>query len=742
MKTFQEWLKESSYRTATDYPQDSVEHPEGSVRRHSMMVRHSLDAAIDLIKQKQQQDPEGPLSNLDLNFSPNEYNILRLAGNLHDIGKGSSMSIELKDGGRTRIKNIGHDQPEHFEKGMSELGPAWQQMYSKADPQDKEDLWWLIKHHMSLDDERGIGNRELKREILDDQGKYKSDRRIKLLLVLLLMDRMGRGGTPTSWQSAKQFAQSNVEPARRGLNAIDKTTFLHKQKLDRDEARASKPMPNDPEGFVLGMREKGRDNTSIRLGLKSKFKDLTDQEINQLLGESRVRFRTFFESEDDEPATMKANIPLGEFQAGAELISDNFKKAGYTIYIAGGTVRDYLMNVFHDIPFKIKDVDFATNANSEDIKQVLESMGIKAISTGESFGVIVAYINKIKYDIATFREESGYSDSRRPDNVKPSDAKNDYRRRDFTMNALFYEMPEESGGLGTIIDFGKGRGFEAIKQKKVQTVGLADDRFGEDPLRVLRGVRFHGIFNTDNLKDVVDPETFEAMKKFGNLEGVSPERIQAEFTAALLKARDPRVVLHGFDSIGALPYMFPGLNLDMDAVDHLTHLPNSPDVSNLSGRDKEEVERRHDNKKIILTLATLLRKAGTPQEVRNKLNKLRGWPNEIVDEVASLIQTWLITQNPTPQNMSQHAMSLSKKNGGFRRELVSDFHPMVGHEVDSDHLSHLGTYEPPTFNGEDIQRDLGLAKPGPEVGKEIQRRSADHYADSLRRWKNNPPMEQ
>ena len=55
MKTFQEWLKESSYRTATDYPQDSVEHPEGSVRRHSMMVRHSLDAAIDLIKQKQQQ---------------------------------------------------------------------------------------------------------------------------------------------------------------------------------------------------------------------------------------------------------------------------------------------------------------------------------------------------------------------------------------------------------------------------------------------------------------------------------------------------------------------------------------------------------------------------------------------------------------------------------------------------------------------------------------------------------------
>ena len=526
--------------------------------------------------------------------------------------------------------------------------------------------------------------------------------------------------------------------------------WLIKEEEQYHAVSASIPMPSEVDilskifkKFDADLKQKGRNSEEIRAALSGKFRDLSPEIINSLLGESRLSFRAFFESmEDDEPATMKANIPLGEFQKGAELISNNFKKAGYTIYIAGGTIRDYLMSKFHDVPFKIKDVDFATDANPNDIKNVLDNIGVKSIPKGESFGVISAIIDKIEYEIATFREESGYSDSRRPDNVKPSDAKNDYRRRDFTMNALFYDMPDKSGGLGTIIDFGKGRGIEDIKQKKVQTVGSATDRFGEDPLRVLRGVRFHGIFNTDNLKDIVDPETFEAMKKFGNLKGVSPERIQAEFTAALLKARDPRVVLHGFDSIGALPYMFPGLNLDMDAVDHLKHLPNSPDVSSLSGTEKKEVERRHGNKKIILTLATLLRKAGTPQEIRNKLNKLRGWPNEIVDEVASLIQTWLITQNPTPQNMSQHAMSLSKKNGGFRRELVSNFHTMVGHEVDSDHLSHLGTYEPPTFSGEDIQRDLGLAKPGPEVGKEIQRRSADHYADSLSRLKNKPPMEQ
>jgi tRNA nucleotidyltransferase/poly(A) polymerase len=733
MKCFNEWLSESSLRQQLKVPQNPKHHPEGGVDRHTMMVRSSLEPAIKILQEKQKNDPSGPLSNLDLSFASEDMNILRLAGLLHDIGKGDTLDP-------VKLSAHGHEDPENFEKAMQRLGPIWHQMYSQSNQSDKDDLWWVIKYHMSLKDKEGFQNKSLKKEILDDQGKYKPDRKIKLLLVFLLMDRMGRGGeSGIPWQKAKQFAQGNTSAAARGLEGIDATASMYKQDLDKIASRASKPMSSDPVGFVSSMREKGKPNEIIRSALRGRFPNLTDTEITQLLGESRMKFKVFFESEEDKPSTMEANIPLGKFQKGAQLISDNFKSAGFTIYIVGGTVRDYLMSQFHDVPFKIKDVDFATNATSDEVKQVLINMGIEPIAKGESFGVISAVIDKIEYEIATFREESGYSDNRRPDTVKPSDAKNDYRRRDFTINALYYEMPNEFGGQGTIIDYGKGQGLEDIKQKKIRPVGSAEDRFGEDRLRVLRGVRFHGIFNKENLKDIVDPETFEAMKKFSTLEGVSPERIQAEFVAALFKARDPKVILHGFESIGALPYMFPGLVLDMEAVDHLANLPSLPNVSGLEAKEQDKIEKNHNKKKVILTLATLLRKSGTPQEVRNKLNKLN-WPNDIVDEVAFLMQTWSILQNPTPQNISQHATSFSKKNPDFRKELIRGFHPMIGHEVDSDHLSHLGDYEPPILSGQEIQRDLGLTKPGPEIGKEIARRTADHYSDSFFKWKNRPPM--
>lgn len=739
MIDFRTWLTESSLGDELNFPQDPKHHPEGGVRRHTMMVRHSLDQAINLLQKQQVSNPDGPLSNLDLNITPDEYNILRLAGLLHDIGKGNTLKRIKRADGSEGITHQGHDEPVFFQPAMQRLGPAWQKMYKEASPADREDLWYLIKNHMALDDDKGIEERALKGDMLDGQGKYKPERRVKLLLVLFLMDRLGRGGQPTDWQTAKQFAQNNIEDAKLGLRGMDITSKAHKERSDFIASRTTKPMPDDPVGFVGGMRQKGKPNEIIRSALKMRFPNLTDLEIVKLLGESRISFKVFFESEEDKPSTMEATIPLGKFQRGAQLISDNFKNMGFTIYIVGGTVRDYLMSQFHNVPFKIKDVDFATNATSDEIKKVLTSMNIEPIAKGESFGVISAVIDKIEYEIATFREESGYSDNRRPDTVKPSDAKNDYRRRDFTINALYYDMPNESGGQGTIIDFGKGQGFEDIKQKKVRTVGGAEDRFGEDRLRILRGVRFHGIFNKENLKDIVDPETFDAMKKFSTLEGVSPERIQAEFVAALLKARDPKVILHGFESIGALPYMFPGLILDMEAVDHLANLPSPPNMSDLDAKEQDKIEKNHNKKKIILTLATLLRKAGTPQEIRSKLNKLN-WPNDIVDEVAFLIQTWSIVQNPTPQSVSQHATSFSKKNPDLRRELIRNFHPIIGHEVSSDHLHHLGTYEPPVLSGQEIQRDLGLAKPGPEIGKEIARRTTDHYSDSFFRWKNNPPM--
>lgn len=423
----------------------------------------------------------------------------------------------------------------------------------------------------------------------------------------------------------------------------------------------------------------------------------------------------------------KVYIPLGKFEKGAVFLSNCFKDAGKTFYVVGGTVRDYLMSHYHGMSFEIKDVDFATDALTQEVVVILNNAGIKYIGKGESFGVISAIIDKQEFEIATFREESGYEDRRRPSTVKASNAKNDYRRRDFTFNALYYDMPCEKGSLGTIIDFGGGKGFEDIKARKVNPVGSAHDRFAEDPLRVLRGVRFHGIFNTENLIDVLDPETFDAMKKFSTLEGVSPERIQAEFVAALTKARDPRVIIRGFDSIDALPYIFPGLQLDLDAVDYLEKLPSSFKL-------KGEYQQKYSSNKVILVLALLFRKAGPPEQIRFSLNKMK-WPNDIVDEVVSLIKSWLITQKPTSNQLSQHAVSLYKKNPETRRELLRQFSPMIEHEVDQAHFAHLGEYQPTKFSGEDIQKELGLSKMGPEIGARMKELQASDYEKSFKNWR-------
>jgi tRNA nucleotidyltransferase (CCA-adding enzyme) len=726
MKSFQQWIIESSLRDQLQVPQNPKHHPEGPVDRHTMMVRASLNPAIQLIKNKQAEDPTGPLSNLDLNFTKEDINILRFAGLLHDIGKGDALDPET-------LSAHGHEDPRTFEKAMRRLGPIWHQMYEKANLQDKDDLWWVIKYHMSLKDKDGFQNKALKKELLDENGKYKPDRKIKLLLVLLLMDRMGRGGQGgVDWNTAKQFAQSNTGAAEQGLSGIYKTSDLYSSEMNRRTKSASQPIGDNPEIVVQNLKQKGRTTDQIRMALTGMTKNgkfnLTSDEIESLIKESKMNFRQFIESQESEPATMRANIPLGKFENGSTILSNVFKDAGKTFYVVGGTVRDYLMSKYHGVPFEIKDVDFATDALSNEVIQILENAGIKYIPKGEAFGVISAIIDHQEFEIATFREESGYEDRRRPSSVKASDAKNDYRRRDFTFNALYYDMPREAGGLGTIIDFGGGKGFDDIKQKKVNPVGSAHDRFSEDPLRVLRGVRFHGIFNTDHLKDVLDPQTFEAMKKFSSLEGVSPERIQAEFVAALIKARDPRIVLHGFDAIGALPYMFPGMTLDMDAVEHLEKLPSS---LGLKGEEKENVNKN----KVVLTLAVLLRKAGSPDEIRKRLNSMK-WPNDVVDEVSSLIKSWNVAKNPTHDDMSQHAVSLYKKNPSQRRELLRQFHPMVGHEVDQDHLAHLGQYEPTKFSGEDIQKELGLTKMGPEIGAEMRKRQANDYETSFQRWKN------
>jgi hypothetical protein len=273
---FREFM-ESSLRDQLNVPQNPLHHPEGDVARHTYMVRTALPLAIKMLHARQSEYPDGPFSNLDFNFSSQDMNLLRLGGLLHDIGKGPALNPET-------LSAHGHEDDEMFEKGMSRLGTPWQMMYKNAAPADKDVLWFMIRHHMSLDDRLGFGSR-LRREIIDENGKYRNDRRVKLLLVLMMMDRIGRGGSPDMSRSqARDFVFGNKEPGDKRLNAMDKSSVAAKLQGDKEKFHRKPPAPNDPAIFVAMLKARNLDNSEIKKALKNKRPDLSQEEINRIIG--------------------------------------------------------------------------------------------------------------------------------------------------------------------------------------------------------------------------------------------------------------------------------------------------------------------------------------------------------------------------------------------------------------------------------------------------------------------------
>ena len=272
MLSFRQYLKESSLRDELDVPQNPDHHPEGKVHRHTLMVRAALDQTIQMIKDRQEKDPNGPLSLLDLNFSNSDMNVLRLGALLHDVGKGNALDPAT-------LSAHGHEDPNMFEPAMKRLGPQWQGMYAKASSQDKDDLWFIISNHMSLSDKAGMP-KSLWRKLVDQNGNYKNERKVKLLLALFLMDRMGRGAPPGSREDAKKFVYSNTGPGHVRLDAIDATHVASKKQLDKERLHTKAPAPDSPEAFISHLRANGRPDDVIKKALKGKRPDLSPDEID------------------------------------------------------------------------------------------------------------------------------------------------------------------------------------------------------------------------------------------------------------------------------------------------------------------------------------------------------------------------------------------------------------------------------------------------------------------------------
>lgn len=206
----------------------------------------------------------------------------------------------------------------------------------------------------------------------------------------------------------------------------------------------------------------------------------------------------------------------GEFKAALPVLN-KIKKAGFEAYFVGGSVRDAILGL------EVNDVDIATSAYPEEIKHIFP----KTVDVGIEHGTVMVLHGGESYEVTTFRTESTYQDYRRPDSVTfVRSLEEDLKRRDFTINAF---AVDESG---EIHDYFNGK--EDLNNRLIRAVGVADERFNEDALRMMRGVRF-----ASQLDFSIEEETKQAMKRHAPLlEHIAVERIQVEWIKLLLgKAR-------------------------------------------------------------------------------------------------------------------------------------------------------------------------------------------------------------
>lgn len=200
------------------------------------------------------------------------------------------------------------------------------------------------------------------------------------------------------------------------------------------------------------------------------------------------------------------------------------EEAGFQAYAVGGCVRDLLTGT------QPVDWDVSTSAAPEETAAVFHDR--KVIETGLKHGTLTVLMDGLPIEMTAFRVDGPYSDFRRPDSVAfTRDLGLDLSRRDFTVNAMAY-----SPGEGLIDPFG---GRADIENRIIRCVGDPDTRFGEDALRILRGLRF-----ASALDYTIEAKTAESLlKNRGLLKNIAAERIQKELVKLLCGKAVERVLL-------------------------------------------------------------------------------------------------------------------------------------------------------------------------------------------------------
>lgn len=419
-------------------------------------------------------------------------------------------------------------------------------------------------------------------------------------------------------------------------------------------------------------------------------------------------------------------------------ITRTLKAKGYLAYFAGGSVRDFLRG---EIP---KDYDIATTASPEEIEKLFP----KTLAIGKQFGVILVIQEGKPFEVATFRQEGPYRDGRHPSEVTFTTPEEDARRRDFTVNGLFYDPFDQK-----VIDYVGGR--KDISRRVIRAIGEPQTRFEEDKLRLLRAVRFAA-----NLGFAIEGKTWSCIQRLASaIHQVSAERIRDELIKTFTRPGAGRG-LELLSESGLLKEILP----EVEAMKGVKQPPEFHPEGDVFIHTRMLMERLK-NPSAVLAFAALLHDVGKPptfqvregrirfyehsrigSEMAGKILRRLRFSNDEVEAVATCVDNHMkfanvkqmregklkrfLTQPTFPTELELHRIDCESCHGlldnyYFLREKVEEFK--------KEELKPK-----PLLKGDDLI-ELGL-KPGPamkpilEEAYELQLEKKIRTKEEAHRW--------
>jgi tRNA nucleotidyltransferase/poly(A) polymerase len=368
---------------------------------------------------------------------------------------------------------------------------------------------------------------------------------------------------------------------------------------------------------------------------------------------------------------------------------DILTDAGFEAYIAGGAVRDTLLG---KAP---KDYDISTNATPEDvIKYLAPYVKFAGVQGEKSFMVarLVAYDGN-EYEFAPYRADEGTRKGGSA--VFVSSIKEDVKRRDLTINALFYKVPtraeREDGITGEVVDYVGG--IDDIENEVIRTVGNPDERFNEDRLRILRAFRFAGRVDGE-----LDEESANAIRKNNSLTepsdaAVSEERIREELIKGVTSSRIPANYINMLIDFDLFSQILPGLKVS---------------------------RAFSSSKNIAVQLASIL-DSNNSQDVARTLSN-RKFGNDIRNATKFLLDLPSLNRDSLMGLKKEYGRLKSSSNKIINDEVIMDFGVVVGQDFNK-FLEFANS--PPAVSARDLI--AGGMKPGPGIGEAIREAEVEAY---------------